>query len=182
MADQILDGSGKGYRARVNSKNQLGVIATAVSMQHYSAHALDGFYSLVLQQTPTAPGDVFSYIKNTHNVDLNLWEIVLYCPSAEAVEIWEVAGDPVSGSAYNPPNVIVGNGATLQATVLVGNGISGLAKRKLLKRLRVEAGKPIRYVFDSAIIIPENNAIAFCAVVGGILVEANASIDAHPEL
>lgn len=181
MAESIQDGSGNGYRAKVNSGNQLSVLAATIPLQHHNAHIHKKAFSMVAQQTPTATNDAFVYLKNEDSEDLNVWEVCLRCAAVEAVEIWSVTGTAV-GTDYTPVNVVVGSGVQPQVTCKVGNDITGLTKSKLIKRYWLEAGKAEHQVITTAIIVPESHAVALYAVTGTALTDACMTFDFHSEL
>lgn len=181
MSEAIIDGSGAGYRAKVNSGNQLSVLAATIPLQHHNAHTHKTAFSLVVQQTPTAANDAFLYLKNDDTDDLSVWEMCLRCAAVEAVEIWSVTGTAV-GTDYVPVNLVVGAGKQAQVICKVGNDITGLTKVKLLKRYWVEAGKADHININTAIIIPESHAIALYAVTGTALTDACMAFDFHSEL
>lgn len=181
MAESILDGTGAGYRAKINSMNMLSTLSASVSLQHYINHKDREAFSIVVQQTPTATDDCFFYLKNSDNMDMNLWNVCLYCAAAEAIEIWSVTGAAV-GTDYVPVNFTVGSGKQAQATCKVGNDITGLTKVKLMKRYRLKAGEQVSFEINSGIIIPEDQAIAVYAVTGTALTELCTTIDFHSEL
>lgn len=178
MAEQIIDGSGGGYRAKVNSSNQLSVIAAAISLQHHNSHIHKTAFSLTAQQTPTGADDCFVYLKNEDASELSVWEFCLRCAAAEAIEIWSVTGTAV-GTDYTPTNLYVGSGVQPQVTCKVGNDITGLTKVKLIKRYWVEAGKQDHITLPPAIIIPEDHAIGIYAVTGTALTDVCTTFDFH---
>lgn len=180
MAEQLIDGSGAGYRAKVNSGNQLSVLAATIPLQHHNAHVHKKAFSLVAQQTPTASNDAFIYLKNEDSDDLNVWELCLRCAAAEAIEIWSATGTAI-GTDYTPANVVVGSGVQPQVTCKIGNDITGLTQVKLLKRYWVEAGKAEHISITTAIIIPESHAIAVYAVTGTALTDVCMTFDFHSE-
>lgn len=181
MAEQLLDGTGSNYRARVTSGNQLSVLAATVPVQHHNAHIHKKAFSLVAQQTPTGANDAFVYIQNDDTDDLNIWNVCLRCAAAETIEIWSVTGTAV-GTAYTPVNVVVGSGVQPQVTCKVGNDITGLTQSKLLKRYYLEAGKQAHIDINTALILPESHAIAVYAVTGTALTDVCAAFDFHAEL
>lgn len=181
MAEQIIDGSGGGYRAKVNSMNQLSTLSASVPLQHHIAHTYRKAFSLTAQQTPTSTNDCFAYLKNEDSDELNVWDVCLRCAAAEAIEIWSVTGTAV-GTDYVPVNFVVGSGVQPQVICKVGNDITGLTKVALIKRYWLEAGKQIHVEINTAIVIPESHAIAVYAVTGTALTDACIAFDFHSEL
>lgn len=181
MSEQIIDGSGAGYRAKVNSENQLSTYAAAVPLQHHIAHAHRKCFSAVVQQTPTGANNAFWYVKNNDADELNLWDVYMRCAAAETIEIWSVTGT-AAGTAHTPVNLVVSSGVQANATSVVGNNITGLTKVALLKRYCLEAGKAQESDIHSAIIIQEAHAIAVYAVTGTALTDFSAVFDFHSNL
>lgn len=181
MSEQIIDGAGAGYRARVTSGNQLSVLAATIPLQHHNAHIHKSAFSVVVQQTPIGADNAFVYLKNEDADDLNIWELCLRCAAVEAIEVWSVEGTAV-GTDYTPANLVVGAGKYPQAICKVGNNITGLTKSKLLKRYWLEAGRQVMISISTAIILPESHAVAVYAVTGTALTDLCAAFDYHSEL
>lgn len=180
MGEQIIDGSGAGYRAKVNSANQLSVLAATIPLRHHNAHIHKSAFSLVAQQTPTGANSCFVYLKNTDSDDLSVWELCLRCAAVECIEVWSVTGTAV-GTDYTPANIVVGAGNQPQVTCVVGNAITGLTKSKLLKRYWLQAGVQMHLEIMTALILPEDHSIAMYAVTGTALTDLCAAFDFHTE-
>lgn len=179
MSEQIIDGTGTGYKAKVTSGNQLSVLAATIELRHHVAHTHNKAFCMVSQTTPTGANSAVVYVKNNDPVDLNIWSLHLRCAAAECVELWQVTGTAV-GTANTSVNAVVGSGIIATATALDGNSITGLTKVKLLKRYYVEAAKqtlPIH--IGTAIILPEGTAVALYAVTGTALLDTCLSFDFH---
>lgn len=178
MAEQIIDGTGAGYRAKVGSDNQLHVVAATIPYQHHVAHIHKQAYRAVAQQTPSAANKAFFYIDNDNSTDLVIWKINFRCAAADAFEVWSVTGTAV-GTALTPSNAVVGSGMLANATCVVGNDITGLTKNKLLCRVWVEAGKTFVDEFMAAITLLQHNAIAVYAVTGTAQSDLCMTFDFH---
>lgn len=181
MAETIIDGSGAGYRTKVNSNNQLHVLASTIPFSHYNSHIHKTAFSLVAQQTPSGANKAFVYILNDDVRDMDLWEVCLRCASVEAVELWSVTGTAV-GTAYNPVNMHVGTGTQAQVIAKVGNDITGLTKVSLIRRYWLEAGKPENHALVTGLTVPESSAFALYAVTGSALTDVNLAFDFHTPL
>lgn len=181
MSESIQDGTTGSYRAKVNSNNQLCVLASAIPFSHYNSHIHKTAFSLVAQQTPSGANKAFVYVLNTDSRDMDLWEICLRCAAIEAVELWSVTGTAV-GTAYTPVNMYIGTGTQAQTTCKVGNDITGLTKVSLIKRYWLEAGKQTNNILQSGLIIQESSAFAFYAVTGSALTDVNLAFDFHAPL
>lgn len=182
MAEQLLDGTGNNYRAKVNSSHQLLVEAVTAPVRHHMAHNHGKGFVSEIQQTPSGANKAFAYIKNNDEDDLNLWCLRLAAAGLETVELWSVTGT-AAGTTATPVNLFVGDPTAADATHLVGNDITGLTKSKLLRRLVVEANKATaEHEIKSAVIVKKNYAIALYAVTGSILVNAGLTFDFHSAL
>jgi len=65
MAEQIVDGRGRGFRAEVNENNQLAVSAIAQSIQHWLSKTKEHAYQLIGTATLASGTTVGLHIKNT---------------------------------------------------------------------------------------------------------------------
>lgn len=65
MAEQIMDGKGQGFRAEVNSANQLAVAAVSQSIQHWLSKNKEQAYQLIGTATLASGTTVGLHIKNT---------------------------------------------------------------------------------------------------------------------
>lgn len=60
----IEDGTGKGFKAKVTSENQLRVFSVQVSMEHFVNHFHGQAYNVMFDQSPTASDDCILYMEN----------------------------------------------------------------------------------------------------------------------
>lgn len=179
MSEQIVDGTGSGNKAKVNSGKQLHVYSASVPYQHYVAHTHSMAFVSVVQQTPTTTNTPFAYLKNLDSEDMNIWTICVRCAAAECIEMWSVTGSAV-GTDFIPVNTVIGSGILANATCLVNNSITGLTKSKLIKRIYVESAKQSTcHDILTAIIIPSGQAVAFYAVTGTALTDIEITLDFH---
>lgn len=178
MAEQLLDGTGSGNRAKINVDNQLSVVAATIPYQHHVAHAHGQAFRVVVQQTPASANKAFFYLQNTSATNLVIWKANLRCAAVDAFEIWSVTGTAV-GTSLTPVNAVVGSGQVATATCVVGNDITGLTKDTLLCRVWVEAGKTMVDEFDAGITIEQHLAIAIYAATGTAQADMCMTFDFH---
>lgn len=179
MADQIVDGTGSGYRVKVNPENRMLVEAACVDITHQVNHEHEQCFSSIVQQTPAGANNAFLYIKNAGTDDMNIWNAILRAASAETIELWSVSGTAV-GTEHIPVNMTVGSGIAANVTAVEGTNITGLTKLKLLRRIHVEAAKEsLKHHVDAALIVQSSHAIALYAVSGSILVDTTLVYDFH---
>lgn len=179
MTTQIIDGTGQGFRVRVNADNMLATIATTVPMQHHTSHVDEETYGLNVQQTPSGANTAFLGILNGASSDINIWELALQCAATETIEVWSVTGTAV-GTAVLPSNMHVGSGRGAACTAVAGNAVTGLTKDKLLKRYIVKGGEStLVFPIPPALILGVTQQIAFYAVSGSILVTMCVCFDFH---
>jgi len=179
MAEQIVDGTGTGIKAKVSAGNQLHVYSASVPYQHHVAHTHSEAFIATVQQTPTTTNTPFAYLKNTYTEDINIWTICARCAAAECIEVWSVTGTAV-GTEYVPVNAVIGSGILANVTCVVNNAITGLAKAKLIKRIYVEAAtRSVCHDIHTAIILPAGQAVAVYAVTGTALTDIEITFDFH---
>lgn len=64
MADAILDGTGKGFRAAVDSSNRLKVNATSTNFKHLVAHTDSNSFQVIGISTPVSGTSNIIHVKN----------------------------------------------------------------------------------------------------------------------
>jgi hypothetical protein len=118
-------GSGKNYRAGVNSNGQ--VLVRAETQPHDRQLADKGkVWSLYGTATPTGAGDYFFYLKNTGTVELHITDIRIKCASAETFTYEFVSGTASGGTTLTPANRRAGSSLVPTATIESGADITGL--------------------------------------------------------
>lgn len=178
----IKDGKGRGYNAGVNGTNRLLVESIEVPHLHHTAHIHGQAYSIVLQQTPTA-GAPFLYIKNiSPTLDLCLEHMLVRTPSDEIITLVTRVDGTAAGTAYVPVNHLIGSGNLADATVVVGNTITGLSGGNLIHRFFIPASHhSAEHTFEDSIILTKGRALAFYAVNGSIQVDVSLIFEMHAQ-
>jgi len=181
MASKIIDGTGKGYTAKVDSENKLHVMAVSVTSEHHSNHFHQEGYHLVFQQTPTGADDCFLYLKNNSDDDLILEGITLRTDDNEQIEIkLGVDGTPVGGTATTPVNCYTDSGNSADGTFLVGDDITSLTDGSISERIYVGSSyTSSHYNFEQDIIVPKNKTLALYAVNGAIEIDGTIVFHYH---
>ncbi|MEE9573548.1 MAG: hypothetical protein V3W20_10905, partial [Candidatus Neomarinimicrobiota bacterium] len=137
----IIDGTGKGFRAAVDSANRLKVDAITTSFQHLVAHTSSNAYQVIGTATPIDGNVSIIHIENTDSNDLDMM------PMRIRMEILDSSGGSIlpnsdnyfsitfgenyisGGSTANSVNTTAGS-AKLSSTVVNINGstLDGIPK------------------------------------------------------
>ena len=122
----IEDGTGKGYKAKVNKENLLLAEVVQLLLQHHINDEYWETYSLVVSKTPAAGGDnCFCYIKNTSDYDLAITTARIYAATDESIQAkLGDSGTPVGGPTAPPVNRNACSGHTADATCETGTDIT----------------------------------------------------------
>jgi len=177
----IEDGTGNGYKTRVNEENLLGVYAIVVPIEQHVNHTTRRTYSCVIEQTPSGAEYYFCYLKNISIYDLIITSMKIYTPSLESISVYLNPSGTAVGTTYIPVNKYAGSGETADITAVVGNNITGLSGGSLADKIIVLGSSIGMTNVDriSNIIIPKNTSIAFSAVTGSIKINATLEMYFH---
>lgn len=179
MAEEIEDGTGQGYKAKVDNENRLVTFAiTETEDKHQNRQGLQ--WSLPFSTTPTVGVSVFFYLENTGQVPLAITDIRSYCASAGEIIIMEwVTGEP----AYGTPKVIdpvSKNGGSSRLPVAIINSdekTTSLTGDGVIYHQVLDTANKIDKLSTSAnIIIPQGSKITFKSTTGGSLINCVVSI------
>lgn len=184
MAEQIKDGTGKGYLVKVNEKNQLLVEAITWSGEHNICHEDEEAYSVYFNVTPTGASDVFLYMKNTSAISLCITSINIYTPSLEAIDIYlDTSGTPVGGSTNTPNNRTSSSSKEADATVQHGVDITGLTVGNIVDRMYILGNNGSQKLsWNSQFVLPSNTSMCIAAVNGAINIVGTLSINFHEHI
>ena len=180
----IEDGSGSGHRVAISEGNKLRTYGVMESEEWHMNEDLGLTYSLVVSQTPAGANDCFCYIKNTSDYDLIITTMKAYVPTDETIQIkFNDAGTPAGGTTGVPVNRNAGSGNTIDATVVVGNDITGLSGGAVVDQLFFNGTDTAhKFSWGSGLIVPRNKTMSFYAVTGSILVNATLSMHYHGKI
>lgn len=172
----IEDGTGRGFRAEVDSSNRLR--ARSVTESYDKAVNTEGNqWSAYFTVTPTGAGDYFFYVKNNGTNDLLISDIRIMCASAETFTYEEVIGTPTGGTTLTPVNRNFGSAKQVSGTVETGVDITGLTSEGTVFFERCDtANKRYKLSTTSNIIIPQGSAFAIKAATGTALVTCVVSL------
>jgi len=174
----IKDGQGTGRLAKVDSEGRMHTYATT-EPEELHANRLNGdHYISYVDITPTADGDYFYYIKNTHTLDMIVnWYRVWTASSAEAIDlIRNPVGTPGNTTTLTPVNMNFGSNKTATAQVYESVDMSGLSGGSTLDRLRISGdGKDVVDIYNGGIILPQGAALGATVVNGAIPIEFTVS-------
>jgi hypothetical protein len=158
---QLEDGTGKGYKASVNSENELEVRAQTTIRAEWECHNNARAYAMYFSQAEANSGanECLGYIKNTSDDDLVIDEIAIHSVSADHVYISTVTGTAAGGSAITPTNANVGSGLTATCTTMQHTAITGLTAVGRLMNFYCAANAFLVRSPKATIIIKKNSAI-----------------------
>lgn len=175
----IYSGKGVGmYAAGVTPDGMLEVCAVVRSIDLFCNQVKGDTYSILIQQTPTGPGDCFFYGKNLAEHDIIVSSIKLQCASNEDIELHlGDLGAPVGGVDCALVNRQAGCGRVAEVLCKVGNDLTGLSGGAVVERLVVKGGDPSkRFGWLSGIVIPKNHVLTMYAVTGTAVIKATISM------
>ena len=174
----IEDGTGKGFKAKVDSENALVVRARTHSLNsHVNAHFEQAYiyYSDVI---PSASGSVCFYAKNTNSDNFMVIDALkIWSESAEALDVYlNPRGTPGSTTEVIPVNMNLGSKKQAVGEFYEGTGMTGLEGSGIATRFRLAGtGAPSILNFPSDIVIPSGGSLMMTALTGSIPVEITIS-------
>jgi hypothetical protein len=173
MGFTIEDGSGDGYRAKVDGANRLFVSSISESLEHHTNTIHGDSYNLIFSLTATTSGSCVLYIKNSGDENIIFESIMLRSASLEIVEIKiNNVGTPVGGTTATPANLNAGSNRQAYGTFLVGSNITGLTGGITIFRYFInDGGSSSEYNFDQDIILPKNRILSMYFTNSGIQVD-----------
>lgn len=174
----IKDGRGTGGLAQVDTEGRMHTYATTEVEELHTNRLNADHYIVYCDITPTADGDYFLYIKNTHTLDMIInWYRIWTASAAEAFDlIRNPSGTPTGTATLTPTNMNFGSNKTATAQVFESVDMGGLSGGTTLDRLRKNTdGADVVDKYDGGIILPQGASLGVKSVVGAIPVEFTAS-------
>ena len=168
MSESIVDGTGKGYEAKVDSDNRVHTFSV-IEPEDKAANKNGYNWSLPFTTTPTGAGDYFFYMANTGNNDLLITDIRIYCAAADRFTINKVTGTPsyAAGGTITPVSKNLGQLRTVTATIKYDTDTTGLTDGGKIYDIPTPVANTLVTLTTSAnIIIPKGTAIAMKATTG----------------
>lgn len=181
MGFKIEDGTGTGNQAGVSNNNRLKTVSVGLSVEHFINHIKGESYNLLFSAVPTAPGDCFLYVKNTHEKDMVCEGIWLQTLSDEYHDFkLNDEGTPVGGNNIVPANLNAGSGKSAIGTFQNANDITGVSGGVTVHRIYHAASSGSQYWnFNQDIIIPKNGTLTVYAGTGTVQVNGVLVFNYH---
>ena len=159
MAMKLQDGTGKGYVAKVNTKNRLQVTAKTEPAAYINAIA-DGSSYTWSSSFSAATGEEVLYIKNTSKTELLvLSSMYLGAVNTALFSLYEVSGT-AAGTAVTGKNTNLSSGNVAAASAYGEASVTGLTIGDRILQLRVPANSSASYDLQDSIILGFNDAVA----------------------
>lgn len=162
---KIIDGSGDGYGAKVDSNNRLHV--TSISRSGALEAIENGFgYNVstgAISLTTTASYSGLLYLKNDSELSLHL--LYGFFDNTSSPCAWKIVKNPTAGtlisggSTATPVNNSFGSAAVAEATCLKGADASTVTDGTTF----FEGSGPTQLPFEGRIMLSKNDTIAFMA-------------------
>lgn len=163
MGEIIVDGTGKGYSAKVNKNNELEVKAITEHDISHVSHFFGEAYMVQAVDSGPGAGEYTLYFKNTDSRDFIVDNLYSYVTATDVVwKLTKVTGTS-SGTVIVPVNLNIGSGNTADAVCRGGAaGVSGLSATEVI--FTIYGGAVFNSMvipLEGALVIPKNFAIAF---------------------
>ena len=164
MSEIIEDGTGQGYKAKVNKNNELVVKAIMEFDISHVSHFFGEAYMVQAVDTGPTANEYTLYFKNTDSKDFIVDNLYSYVTDTNVVWILTtVTGTAGGAPVIVPANLNLGSGNTADATCRGGAaGVSGLTPVTTIFTIYGGAVfTPQIIPLEGALVIPKNFAIAF---------------------
>lgn len=164
MAEIIEDGTGTGYKAKVNKNNELEVKAITEHDISHVSHAFGGAYMMQAIDAGPAAGEYTLYFKNTDTKDFMIDNLYSYVTDTDVVlKFVVVTGTAAGASVITPVNMNLGSGNAADGLCRGGaGGVTGLTPGAVIFTIYGGAVfTPQIIPLEGALIIPKNYAVAF---------------------
>lgn len=156
----FIEDPSSGRRASVSSVNRVNVSAKTNPRIFYISRDDGLSFNLISDGASIAAGDICMYLKNTSSTrNLFIHHIEFHSVEAVKWKVFEVTGTP-SGTAITPSNLNLGSGIPAEASAYGNGSITGLTTVKQIGTHRTEAFGEGEMVYNNALILPPNSAIA----------------------
>lgn len=184
MAEEILDGTGTGKRAKVNSLNQLETSSVTQSAERFANLEYGKAWHVVIEQTATGGNDNIFYFENTGSTNLIIEGFTYRVASAESVLIYlnNTVSTLAGGTTATPVANNTGSANAPDATIEAGNNITGVTVGDLVDRVYMTSTESTGYNFDQDMIISPGGNFMIQAVTGSVQVSMTIIFHEDPEL
>lgn len=175
MPEQLRDGTGKGYLARVAKDNRLQVYSNSASNQHVASEENHGAFQVIGTATLASGTVVALHIKNTNTEDTLVCSYIRHqiidhaggTALPNASNYFRVAlGRTYSsgGSTATPVNVYSGSGETPGATIYQGAPTLAGTAREIDRWYTKAEADMNTFNKEGALIIPPNQTLELAYV------------------
>ena len=164
MAEIIEDGTGKGYKAKVNKNNELEVKAISEHDISHVSHFFGEAYMVQAIDAGPGGGEYTLYFKNTDSRDFIVDNLYSYVTDTDVVWKLVVAtGTAAGASVITSVNLNLGSGNAADALCRGGaGGVTGLTPSTVI--FTIYGGAVFNSMvipIEGALVIPKNYAVAF---------------------
>lgn len=163
MTEIIVDGTGKGFSAKVNKNNELEVKAISEPDISHVSHFFGETYMIQAVDADPAAAEYTLYFKNTDSRDFIVDNLYSYVTDTDVVWILTSVTGTSTGTVIVPANLNIGSGNTADAVCRGGAGGVG-SLTPVTTILTIYGGAVFTnliFPLEGALVIPRNFAIAF---------------------
>lgn len=161
MAEEIIDGTGSGNKAKVKD-NRLDTSSRSNPRSYYVSRDNGRVFNATSDVTSAAAGNYVLYIKNTSQTrNLFIGGIEYHSTNAVQWRVWEVTGTAGGASDVGSKNLNLGSGFTAEASVYGDAAVTGLTiNGRPIGVHRTDANGEAGMEFGDALILTPGTAIA----------------------
>jgi len=159
---KIEDGTGKGYKARVDDENRLRAFAvTEPEDKHINREGK--CWSVTQSTTPVGANDYVFYFKNTGTETIAITDVRAFCAGASILYIVVADGTPsyTASADLTPVARNLGSSKTITATIKEDTNITGITNGGALFSIPCPVANTEYHLRTSSnIIVPQGQAVA----------------------
>lgn len=185
MSEEILDGTGKGYTAKVDSSNRLMTFSITEQEDKYLNINFGDVFSVHFSVTPAGANDYFFYFKNTGTKTVSLTDVRISSSAATNVTLEHVSGTPsyTSDTDLTPTNRNLGSSKTITGTIKSDTDTTGLTSEGVLFHIECPVADTLYHLRTSSnIVIPQGSSIALKRVAASGAIECVVSLVIEEEI
>ena len=159
---KVLDGTGNGYYAKVDSENRVHTYSTSEPEDKH-INRVGKVWSVISNTTPVGANDYIFYFKNDGTEEIGITDIRASAGAASKLYIRSVSGTPTytASSDLTPIARNLGSSKTLTATIKEDTNITNLTDEGHLFVIPCPVADTLYHLRTSSnIIIPQGKAIA----------------------
>jgi hypothetical protein len=177
MGFTIEDGSGDGFRAKVDNENRLHTHSVSQSLEHHTNTVHGDSYNFIFSGlTASGTNSCVLYIKNISDNTIMFEGITLRAASDEIIEIaLNNVGTVIYGTNVTPANINAGSSNQAEGVFQTSTGSTAMAGittgTTILKYFISGGGSSNNYNFEQDVILPKNRVLTMYCVNGNIQVD-----------